>query len=67
MELLLYLSVSFVSCFYSYEKQHEITKTTPQKLSAKIIIAENITDCENNICINELVIKIDFKGSELEY
>ena len=56
MELILYLRVSAVSC----EISHDNTKTTRQKLSTKIIIADNITDCENNLCIDRLVIKIDF-------
>ena len=51
MELLLYLCVFAVSCSFSYEFHMN---------AAKIIISDYITNCENNLCNNKLVIKIDF-------
>ena len=43
-----------------------MNQNNTDKIICKIIIADNITDCEDNLCINKLVFKIDFEGSEFE-
>jgi len=54
--------------FFHMKKNMRWIKTTLQKLSANYHCWQyQRRDCEDNLCINKLVIKIDFEGSEFEY